>query len=927
MTAPFAAFFDRRIRSFEKRLSLWSLFAAVLLPGIMALGLTTYFQYIEIRKGIESEILQMARAMSKTVDLELKHAQSNLQALAASSLVQNRNWPQLYQELKHFDEVQDFPHHIALTDASGQQILNTLKPYGVPLGKSQNIERLQPVFTTGQAGISDLVKGSTSGRWVILIDVPVNMNGQRSHVLTSVIDTQRLQQILISQGMPTHWLGAIVDRQGVTVARTRSSERFVGQPTVPQLHDAILRMPQGRLDTETLDGVRTLTVFSRSAETGFTVVLGVPFDAIHERLLADLKRSVIVIAIMMVLTLLMVIWVGRRILEPIQAITEVAKAAESGALDARLDTGGTDEIERMAEQFNRMLSARQEAEAELRIAAIAFESNEGMMVTDAKGIILRVNKAFTAITGYTPEEIIGKTPRVLQSGEHDAAFYKAMWRLIHETGSWQGEIWDRHKSGRIYPKWLTISSVYDDQGAVTHYVAAQYDITERKQYEEKINALAFYDQLTGLANRTLLFDRLTRCMSHSARQRRYGALMFIDLDNFKVLNDTQGHELGDQLLKQVALRLKECLRPDDVVARQGGDEFVVVLADVGSDEKQAAEAAANAAQQILARLNEPYLLGELTHRNSSSIGVTLFQGHLPAADELMKQADMAMYKSKANGRNTVCLYDPSLETKVKARAQLERDMHVALETGQFFLHYQPQVSGSGQVIGAEVLIRWHHPQRGMVSPADFIPVAEETDLIVAIGEWVLRSACQRLAHWASQPELAQLTIAVNVSANQFRSSYFPDQVLSMLRQTGAPPQRLKLELTESMLVQDVERIIASMRQLKTHGIGFSLDDFGTGYSSLSYLKRLPLDQLKIDQSFVRDVLTDVNDASIARTIVALGQTLGLSVIAEGVETEAQRDFLARNGCLAYQGYLFSRPVCVEDFEQQIRSIHTSTTNC
>ena len=561
---------------------------------------------------------------------------------------------------------------------------------------------------------------------------------------------------------------------------------------------------------------------------------------------------------------------------------------------------------------------RKRAEAELRIAATAFDSNEGMVVTDAQSVILRVNKAFTAITGYTADEAIGKTPRILKSGQHDSAFFEAMWRAISETGSWQGEIWDKHKSGHIFPKWLTISAVRNNEGAVTHYVGAQYDITERKEYEKRINALAFYDQLTNLPNRTLLIDRLTQSISSNARNGSHGALMFIDLDNFKTLNDTQGHEVGDQLLKQVAMRLKQCLREEDTAARQGGDEFVVVLAGLGVGKREAAQAAEIVAGKILAQLREPYLLGDLLHRCTTSIGVTLFQGYQYTVDELLKQGDLAMYKSKAAGRNAVRFYDPALEADVQERALLENDLRVAVEAQQFFLHYQPQVADT-RVIGAEVLVRWRHPQRGVVSPAEFIPLAEETDLILPLGDWVLRTACQRLALWAAHPELAELTVAVNVSARQFRCEDYVARVLGILRDTGANPQRLKLELTESLLAKDIEQIIATMHELKAHGVGFSLDDFGTGYSSLSYLKRLPLDQLKIDQSFVRDVLIDANDAAIAKTVVVLGQTLGLSVIAEGVETEAQRAFLASNGCFTYQGYLFSRPVPVEELEQLLQA--------
>lgn len=566
------------------------------------------------------------------------------------------------------------------------------------------------------------------------------------------------------------------------------------------------------------------------------------------------------------------------------------------------------------------ITERKQAEEQLRIAATAFESQEGMMVTDAQGVILRVNRAFTESTGYTAEEAVGQTPQLLHSGRHSPSFYHDMWQTIQRTGSWRGEVWDRRKNGEVYPKWLTISAVYGNDNSVTHYIGTHYDITERKKAEEKIETLAFFDQLTDLPNRTLLLDRLKQAMTASGRSGRFSALLFIDLDNFKTLNDTLGHDVGDLLLKQVAQRLLLCVRECDSVARLGGDEFVVILTSLSTSEEEAANATEAVAEKILATLKQNYQIGNTAHRSTASMGATLFKGTAIPIDELLKQADLSMYKSKAAGRNAFCFFDPAMEVAVKERVALEGDLRQALEKNQFLLHYQAQIVGENRLTGAEVLLRWQHPARGMVSPADFIPLAEESGLILSLGHWVLETACTQLATWASQPEMAHLTIAVNVSAFQLRQQDFVDSVLAVLKTTGANPQRLKLELTESLLVHNVEEIIEKMFSLKAKGVGFALDDFGTGYSSLTYLKRLPLDQLKIDQSFVRDVLVDPNDAAIAKTIVALAQSLGLGVIAEGVETAAQRDFLASAGCHAYQGYFFSRPLALADFEAFARQI-------
>jgi diguanylate cyclase (GGDEF)-like protein len=446
------------------------------------------------------------------------------------------------------------------------------------------------------------------------------------------------------------------------------------------------------------------------------------------------------------------------------------------------------------------------------------------------------------------------------------------------------------------------------------------DITARKIAEVEIERLAFYDPLTQLPNRRLLLDRLQHALASSARSGRNGALLFIDLDNFKTLNDTLGHDKGDLLLQQVAQRLATCVREGDTVARLGGDEFVVMLEGLSENPEEAATHAEIVGEKIIAALNQPYLLAGHEHRSTPSIGVTLFGGHQNAIDELLKQADLAMYQSKAAGRNAMRFFDSKMQAMVTDRAALEADLREALRQQQLILYYQAQVVGDGHLTGAEVLVRWQHPQRGIVLPAEFISLAEETGLILPLGNWVLETACAQLAKWAARPNTAHLSLAVNISANQLQQFDFVDQVLAILGSTGANPQKLKLELTESLLVSNAEITIAKMVALKAKGVGFSLDDFGTGYSSLFYLKRLPLDQLKIDKGFVRDILIDINDAAIAKMVVALAESMGLTVIAEGVETEAQRDYLARLGCHAYQGYLFGRPVPLDEFEEFVKRV-------
>ncbi len=713
------------------------------------------------------------------------------------------------------------------------------------------------------------------------------------------------------------------------------------------------------------------------------------------------------------------------------------------------------------------ITERKLTEETLRIAATAFNVQESLMITDAKGVILRVNQAFVDSTGYTIEEAVGQTPRLLKSGRHDADFYRKMWEIIHRTGKWQGEIWDKRKNGEIYPKLLTISAVNNDDGIVTHYVGSHIDITERRQAEaalsesqarldlalrsagmgvwsfdlvsnkrhfddqtchllgidpntftgsdedffqavhpsdresvkamlvhaiehdvlyeleyrviwpngsvhhmaargrvvrnnegrplringvvfeitewkeaqNKINNLAFYDPLTGLSNRRLLLDRLRIALASSARNRREGAVLFIDLDNFKTINDTLGHAVGDLLLQQVAQRLTTCTRKVDTlarvnsnefvavqndldgdvqeattVARMGGDEFVVMIEDLSEHASMAATQAEVVARKILSLLGQPYQIETRQYHSTCSIGITLFNDLRQSTDELLKQADIAMYQAKNAGRNTLRFFDQQMQEAVTVRAVLENELRNALDQQQFQMYYQIQMDSFMQPTGAEALIRWNHPDRGLVLPAQFIGLAEETGLILPIGQWVLETACAQIKEWEQNERTRQLVLAVNVSARQLRQTDFVDQVKASVLQHAIDPKRLKLELTESILLESFEETIVIMRILNEIGVQFSLDDFGTGYSSLQYLKRLPLNQIKIDQSFVRDLAVDSGDRAIVRTIVAMAKSLDLGVIAEGVETETQLQMLLNMGCTHFQGYLFGKPVPMNQFD-------------
>ncbi|WP_298209511.1 EAL domain-containing protein [Acidovorax sp.] len=562
---------------------------------------------------------------------------------------------------------------------------------------------------------------------------------------------------------------------------------------------------------------------------------------------------------------------------------------------------------------------RQLADARIRHqASLLDKAQDAILVRDLNHRVIYWNKSAERLYGWSQLQALGQSIETLLYD--DPTHFRHATEAVLTHDEWTGEIVQRHQNGssiEVEGRWTLVRG---DDGQPQSVLAINTDIRQRKASEREIQRLAFYDALTGLPNRMLLMDRVHQALASAQRRHQGGALLFIDLDNFKTLNDTLGHDQGDLLLQQVAQRLNTCVRSVDTVARLGGDEFVVMLEELSPKPHELAMHARSVGEKILTMLAVPYALAGYQYRSTPSIGIAPFTGEQSSVGELLKQADLAMYQAKTAGRNTLRFFDPDMQAVVTARAALEADLRSALAQDEFLLHFQPQVRQSGHCVGVEALLRWAHPQRGMVSPAQFIPLAEETGLILPLGRWVLHSACQLLASWQSDPELAHLTMAVNVSSRQFRHSSFVDDVARVLAITGAPSGQLKLELTESVLVEDMETTIATMEALRSYGVGFSLDDFGTGYSSLSYLKRMPLDQLKIDQSFVHDLLTDPNDAAIVDTIIGLSRSLGLEVIAEGVETPEQRELLARAGCQLYQGYLFSRPLSMDVLDSFLRTL-------
>lgn len=674
-------------------------------------------------------------------------------------------------------------------------------------------------------------------------------------------------------------------------------------------------------------GVEVLTSSARIPTAGWFLIATLPTQEAFAPI-AAMQRNVLQAMGLFAALSCAVLWLvlsgmlRRQFAQMVDATRSIEALSAKAELPQILPIATHDEVGNLIGAFNRLFSTLRDRQSELaakmqelrKLSLAVEQSSSSIVITNLSAEIEYVNAGFLRSSGYEKQELIGKNPRILQSGQTPRETYVDMWRTLHQGQAWRGEFINRRKNGALYPESVVISPLSQSDGRITHYVAVKDDITAAKAAEEQIQHLAYIDLLTELPNRRQLIIRLQQELRSAARRSFLGALLFVDLDNFKSVNDALGHARADVVLNEVARQLSACVRESDLVARHGADEFVVVLSNLSQDALEATRQAQTVAGKMLATVGQTVLADGTKIHCTSSIGIALFGDRPEEVEEPLRRAELAMFRAKSDGRNTLRFFDPEMQALVTTRISLEAALREAIQNKQFALHYQAQVSDSEGIIGAEVLVRWFDPKRGMVSPAEFIPLAEETGLIVPLGNWVLDAACQQLAHWANRPELKHLTLAVNVSARQFGQSNFVDQVLSALERTGARSSQLKLELTESVLVNDVADVSTKMTTLKAKGVGFAIDDFGTGYSSLLYLKRLPLERLKIDQGFVRDILMDADDAAIARAVIAMADSLELSVVAEGVETQDQCDLLARLGCHIYQGYLFSRPLPINEFE-------------
>jgi diguanylate cyclase (GGDEF)-like protein/PAS domain S-box-containing protein len=844
-----------------------------------------YFQlhstYDQVVRTAERDRSNLARAFAEQV-------KSSVRGIDLSLLALREEWRRdpvhfhaaVQRQQSYF--IRDVSFQIGVIDASGMLMYTNLDPHAAPVSLADREHfRVHRERGIDELFISNPLLGRVSNRWSIQFTRPIIDPEQGfAGVIVMSVSPDYFSRFYDSINLGEHGVVALVKMNGVVMARSPHPEQGLGKifTDTPYLAPDAAETGSFRRKAQA-DGVNRIYTWRRLKDSGLVVVIGEPFDNMLASYQWQYRGYLIGGMMLSILLILFAFFTIAGLRHHARAISALAAS---------------------------------EARSRLQVAALEAVGN-AVFITDTQASIEWANPAFETVTGFTREEAIGKTPAILKSGRQGSDFYRNMWNSIEQDGHWQGEIWNRKKSGEIYPEWLVITAVKDGSGRTVHYVAAFSDITTRKEAEAQIRNLAFYDPLTALPNRRLLMDRIAQALAASGRSRQFGALMLLDLDHFKTLNDTLGHDVGDQLLVQVARRLKECVRECDTVARLGGDEFVVMLGGLDDDESAAAAQTETVAAKILTALNEPFALPG-TYHCSASIGVSQFRDHDDPIDVLLKQADIALYQAKDAGRNTVRFYSVAMQAVLQKKAVVEAGLREALATNGFELYYQPQVDHMQQVIGAEALLRWRPPGRPMVQPGDFIPVAEETGLILPIGQWVLETACAQLAAWAKLPEMRDLALAINVSSRQFRQPGFVAQVAAALEASGADPTRLKLELTESMVLDDIEGTVSKMHALRDMGVRFALDDFGTGYSSLSYLKRLPLDQIKIDQSFVRDIATDPSDAAIVQTIISISHTLRLQVVAEGVEVIEQHAFLEANRCALFQGYLFGRPMALTDFE-------------
>ena len=900
-------------------LRLWGVIGMACLPVF----LMAFFDYRERRQdaivALENEVSRMLTAARLTEDAALGSMRQTFQIMARADNLQSLD-PQdcsgLAQRL--LQSMEDFANlGAALPDGT---VFCSASP-----GQTRVSVTDRNWFQEAQSGegitSGEFVTGRISGKPGMVFGYPVrDADGTLKAVLFASIQLGWFDKLIAEFKLPQGWNAFLLSDTGTVLSYHPAASRPPQTAQAPAGAAPFLRaLQEGRRisEIEGLDGNRRMYGVGspRFSRTPLLVAIGAPLDRTVARIDQGFWWRILLlagIALVSVLTArfyiygLIEAWTGQ--------ITAAIDSVAAGRLQTRIRRlSHVSELRAVEQGINHMASELEKREVDLRRLSTAVEqSPEAIVITDTLANIQYVNDAFLRSTGYTREEVLGRNPRILNRGLTPPATYTAMWDALKAGKVWSGELINTRKDGSSYVEMATIAPIFDEEGQVTHYVSTKVDITQRKQSEALVHQLAYYDALTGLPNRTLLHEHLQQAVEASAQGTAQGMLLLIDIDRFKQINDTRGHATGDWLLREMARRIRGCTGATNTVARLGSNTFGIIVSDMGGP----SDLAQTIARKVHQTLTAPYDLEDAKRLYATtSMGIALFGAGMPAPDTVLKQAEVALYRAKDEGGNAVLLFDAPMQAAVDARAALEMALRDAIETQAFQLYYQVQVDLHGTVVGAEALIRWIGADGKVISPAEFIPLAEDTGLIVPMGQWVLDTACRQLARWQRSPATRHLTLAINVSARQFHQADFAAQLRSALERHHLDASGLKLELTESAILGDIDTTIERMHQLRELGIRFALDDFGTGYSSLSYLKRLPFDQLKIDQSFIRDMLIDHTSNAIVRAVLVMSDALGLKVVAEGVETAAHRDFLVEHGCQICQGYLLGRPMPIEAWEE------------
>lgn len=834
----------------------------------------------------ELETRSLAHAYSENVVATIKRIDVVLQEMSRDWQRSPESFPEQFKRLQ--DDIGDIAVQVAIIDRDGWVRFSSAGTPSQPMNLSEREHfRAFADGTGNRLFISKPVVGRVSNKWSVQFARPIVRDGRFDGIAVFSVSPETLANFHRTISVGAAGIAAVVRNDGAVLARAPLWERFIAHTVsaVPYLEPGAPRQGNFQRKSE-LDGIDRILGFHRLEEYGLTLIVGKSVHDILAPAHAQAQLTLTVTALATALFLLLALTVHRRL------VAREAEAAEVRRQNAHLE-------ERVADRTRELAQAN----AELSLAASVFHNTvEGVLITDTQATILSVNPAFTEITGYTAAEVIGGKPSLLRSDHHEPSFYEGMWKTLLEQGRWQGEIWNRRKNGEAYLEYLTISAVPGEDSKPSRYVSVFHDITESRRKDEHIRHLAFHDPLTGLPNRALFLDRLRHAIGRARRNGGSLAVTFIDLDGFKSVNDSLGHNVGDELLKEVATRIRARLRRDvDTVARLGGDEFVILM-----EELRETGHCASLADEIIADIGKPVEVCGHVMRVGASMGMAFFPEDGDDALELMQRADTAMYAAKAAGKGSYRFFQSAMLEEVNRRLDMETALRAAVDAGELVLHYQPKVClTDGRLLGVEALVRWNHPQRGQLLPDEFISMAEETGIIDRLGHWVLGEACRQAAVWRDGGTI--IPIAVNVSARQLGSDGLVDTVAGLLAQHRLPGMALQIELTETALMANPHRATAVLGRLRDMGLAIAIDDFGTGYSSLSRLRQLPIDLIKIDRGFVANSDHDEKDARMVRIVVAMGQALGLDVVAEGVESETQASLLKDSGCIACQGFLFAEP--------------------